>query len=106
MAAAQRIRISLKAYDHVVLDEAAGIILDTCKRTGAITSGPIPMPVSIKRFTINRSTFVNKSARDQYEIRTHKRLIDINEANGQTVDALQRLHLPSGVEVNIKIMSA
>ena len=93
---AQKIRIVLKSFDHTVVDDAAVIILETAKRTGAITAGPIPLPVKIKKFTLNRSTFVNKDARDQYEIRTYKRLIDITEATGQTVDQLQNLHLPAG----------
>lgn len=103
-AVAQKIRILLKAFDHAVLDDAAKTILETVKRTGAIVSGPVPMPVKIKKFTVNRSTFVNKDARDQYEIREHKRLIDINEATSQTIDHLQNLHLPAGVEVEIKMI--
>jgi len=103
-AVAQKIRILLKAFDHAVLDDAAKTILETVKRTGAIVSGPVPMPVKIKKFTLNRSTFVNKDARDQYEIREHKRLIDINEATSQTIDHLQNLHLPAGVEVEIKMI--
>lgn len=98
-----KIRIILRAFDHKVLNEAAKVILDTAKRTGAITAGPVPMPVKIRRFTLNRSTFVNKDARDQYEIREHSRLIDIHESTGQTVENLQNLHLPSGVEVSIKM---
>ncbi len=102
-ATAQKIRIILKSFDHTVVDEAALTILDTAKRSGAITAGPIPLPVKIKKITLNRSTFVNKDARDQYEIRVHKRLIDITEATGKTVDVLQNLHLPAGVEVSIKM---
>ena len=101
---AQKIRIILKAFDHTVVDDASLTILETAKRTGAITSGPVPLPVKIKKFTLNRSTFVSKDARDQYEIRIHKRLIDISEATGQTVDQLQNLHLPAGVEVSIKMI--
>ena len=104
MSAASKIRIIIKAFDHTVLDEAAKTILEAAKRSGAITSGPLPLPVRIKKFTINRSTFVNKDARDQYEIRVHKRLIDLTEATGQTVDSLQNLHLPAGVEVSIKML--
>ncbi len=103
-AVSQKIRILLKAFDHAVLDDAAKTILETVKRTGAIVSGPVPLPVKIKKFTLNRSTFVNKDARDQYEIREHKRLIDINEATSQTIDHLQNLHLPAGVEVEIKMI--
>jgi len=104
VAVAQRIRIILKSFDHTVVDEAAVTILETAKRTGAITAGPIPMPVKIKKITLNRSTFVSKDSRDQYEIRVHKRLIDITEATGQTIDQLQNLHLPAGVEVSIKMI--
>jgi len=100
----QKIRIILKSFDHTVIDEAAVTILETAKRTGAITAGPVPLPVKIKKFTLNRSTFVNKDARDQYEIRIHKRLIDISEANSKTVDSLQNLHLPAGVEVSIQMV--
>ncbi len=101
--ASQKIRIILKSFDHSVVDDAALTILDTAKRSGAITAGPVPLPVKIKKFTLNRSTFVSKDARDQYEIRVHKRLIDITEATGKTVDQLQNLHLPAGVEVAIKM---
>ncbi len=103
-AVAQRIRIVLKSFDHTVVDDAAKTILETAKRSGAIVSGPIPLPVKIKKITLNRSTFINKDARDQYEIRIHKRLIDLTEATGQTVDQLQNLHLPAGVEVAIKMI--
>lgn len=103
-ATAQKIRIVLKAFDHSVIDDAAKTILETAKRSGAITSGPVPLPVKIKKITLQRSTFVNKDARDQYEIRIYKRLIDINEATGQTIDQLQNLHLPAGVEVSIKMI--
>lgn len=103
-AVAQRIRIVLKSFDHTVVDDASVTILDTAKRSGAITAGPIPLPVKIKKFTLNRSTFVSKDSRDQYEIRIHKRLIDITEATGQTIDQLQNLHLPAGVEVSIKMI--
>ena len=100
----QKIRITLKSFDHSVLDEACKQIIETADRTGAIISGPVPMPVKIKKFTVNRSTFVNKDAREQYEIRTHKRLIDLTESTSQTVDALQNLSLPAGVEVNLKMI--
>ena len=103
-AVAQRIRIVLKSFDHTVVDDAARTILESAKRSGAIVSGPVPLPVKIKKFTLNRSTFVSKDARDQYEIRIHKRLIDLTEATGQTVDQLQNLHLPAGVEVSIKMI--
>ena len=105
MSTATKIRIILKAFDHKIVDEAAKTILETAKRSGAITSGPLPLPVKIKKITLNRSTFVNKDARDQYEIRTHKRLVDITEATSQTVDSLQNLHLPAGVEVAIKMLA-
>lgn len=104
VAVKQRIRIILKSFDHTVVDDAAKTILESAKRSGAIVSGPVPLPVKIKKFTLNRSTFINKDARDQYEIRVHKRLIDITEATSQTIDQLQNLHLPAGVEVAIKMI--
>jgi small subunit ribosomal protein S10 len=101
---AQKIRIILKSFDHTIIDEAALTILETAKRSGAITAGPVPLPVRIQKFTLNRATFASKDARDQYEIRTYKRLIDITEATGKTVDLLQSLHLPAGVDVSIKMV--
>ena len=97
------IRIRLSAFDHTVLDEAALKIVDTAVRTGAIVHGPIPLPTKIRKFTVNRSTFVHKDARDQFEMRTHRRLIDLSETTFKTVDALQNLSLPSGVDIEIKM---
>ena len=103
MAKQERIRIRLKAYDHKTLDQSAAKIVDTAKRTGAMVSGPIPLPTEKNIFTILRSTHVNKDSREQFELRTHKRLIDILEASNKTVDALTRLDLPAGVDIEIKL---
>lgn len=100
----QKIRIKVKAFDHKVIDEAVRLIIETAEKTGAIISGPIPLPTHIEKFTVLKSTFVNKDARDQYEIRTHKRLIDIREANPQTIEELSNLSLPSGVDIEIKMI--
>ena len=100
---AQRIRIRLKAFDHVVLDQAAADIVRTAEKTGAQVSGPIPLPTGIERFTVNRSAHVDKKSREQFEIRTHKRLLDIIEPTPQTVDALMKLDLAAGVDVEIKL---
>ena len=97
------IRISLKAYDHKLLDKSAEKIIRTAKSTGAIISGPIPMPTRIERYTVNRSPHVDKKSMDQFELRTHKRLIDIIEPTVQTVDELKKLNLPAGVEININV---
>lgn len=97
------IRIRLSAFDHRVLDEAAAKIIDTAERSGAIVHGPIPLPTRIRKFTVNKSTFVHKNARDQYEMRTHRRLIDLTETTFKTVEALQSLSLPSGVDIEIKM---
>ena len=99
----QRIRIRLKAFDHKLIDSSTKEIVDTAKRTGAQVRGPIPLPTRKERFTVLISPHVNKDARDQYEIRTHKRLLDIIEPTPQTVDALMKLDLASGVDVEIKI---
>ena len=103
MAKQERIRIRLKAYDHKTLDQSAAKIVDTAKRTGAMVSGPIPLPTEKNIFTILRSPHVNKDSREQFELRTHKRLIDILEASNKTVDALTRLDLPAGVDIEIKL---
>jgi len=100
---APSIRIRLSAFDHVVLDEAATKIIETAERSGAIIHGPIPMPTKIRRFTVNKSTFVHKDARDQYEMRTHRRLIDLKETTFKTMEALQSLSLPAGVDIEIKM---
>ena len=99
----QRIRVCLKAYDHKALDQSAVKIVDTAKRTGAMVSGPIPLPTEKNIFTILRSPHVNKDSREQFEMRTHKRLIDILEPTSKTVDALMRLDLPAGVDIEIKL---
>ena len=101
--AKEMIRIRLKAYDHQVIDQSAEKIVETAKRTGAQVRGPIPLPTRKERFTVLISPHVNKDARDQYEIRTHKRLVDIVEPTEKTVDALMRLDLAAGVDVQISL---
>lgn len=103
MAAAQTIRIRLKAFDHRLIDRSATEIVETAKRTGARVKGPIPLPTKKERFTILVSPHVDKNARDQYEIRTHKRIMDIVEPTDKTVDALMKLDLAAGVDVQIKL---
>ncbi|MED5535061.1 MAG: 30S ribosomal protein S10 [Pseudomonadota bacterium] len=103
MAKSQNIRIRLKAFDHKLIDRSAGEIVETAKRTGATVKGPIPLPTKIERYTVLISPHVNKDARDQYELLTHKRLMDIVDPTDKTVDALMRLELPSGVDVQIKL---
>ncbi len=99
----QRIRIRLKAFDHRLIDQSAREIVDTARRTGAQVRGPIPLPTKIERFTVLTSPHVDKDARDQYEIRTHKRLMDIVDPTDKTVDALMKLDLAAGVDVQIKV---
>ncbi len=99
----QNIRIRLKAFDHRVLDQSAGEIVNTAQRTGATVRGPIPLPTRIERFTVLRSPHVDKKSREQFEIRTHKRVLDIVDPTPQTVDALMKLDLASGVDVEIKL---
>jgi len=99
----QKIRIRLKGYDHRLLDQSAVEIIDTAKRTGARISGPIPLPTKINRWTVLRSPHVDKKSREQFEIRTHKRLLDILDPTPQTVDALMKLDLAAGVDVEIKL---
>jgi len=99
----QKIRIKLKAYDHKLLDQSAGEIIETARRTGARVAGPIPLPTVINKYCVLRSPHVNKKSREQFEIRTHKRLLDILEPTQQTVDALMRLDLSAGVDVEIKL---
>ena len=99
----QRIRIRLKAFDHRLIDQSTQEIVDTARRTGAQVKGPIPLPTNKERFTVLISPHVNKDARDQYEIRTHKRLLDIIEPTEKTVDALMKLDLAAGVEVQISL---
>ena len=99
----QNIRIRLEAFDHRVLDGSAREIVNTAKRTGAQVRGPVPLPTRIERFTVNRSPHVDKKSREQFEIRTHKRLLDIVDPTPQTVDALMKLDLAAGVDVEIKV---
>ena len=99
----QRILIKLRGFDYRVIDQSASDIVDTAKRTGARVAGPIPMPTRIERYTVNRSPHVDKKSMDQFELRTHKRLIDIMEPTVQTVDELKKLNLPAGVEININV---
>jgi small subunit ribosomal protein S10 len=101
--AAQKIRIRMKAFDHKLLDMSASEILDTAVRTGSRIAGPIPLPTSIEKFTVLRSPHVDKKSREQFEMRTHRRLIDILEPTPQTVDALMKLELSAGVDVEIKL---
>lgn len=100
---AQSIRITLKAFDHRILDAAAAEILNTAKRTGADSRGPVPMPNRIKRFSVIRSPHIDKGSQEQFEMRTHKRVLDILSPTPQTIDALMKLDLPAGVDVEIKI---
>ena len=103
MATNQNIRIRLKAFDHRLIDNSAKEIVETAKRTGAQVKGPVPLPTKMERFTVLISPHVNKDARDQYELRTHKRFMDIVEPTDKTVDALMKLELPAGVDVQIKL---
>ena len=102
----KRIRIRMEAYDHSVLDQSAVDIVDTAKRTGAVVHGPIPLPTRIERYTVLRGPHIDKKSREQFEIRTHKRLIDIVQPTGKTIDALNQLSLPAGVDIKIKASSA
>lgn len=101
--AKQRIRIRLKAYDHRVLDQSVRQIVGTAERTGAVVVGPVPLPTRIEKFTVNRSPFIDKDSREQFEIRTHKRLIDVIDPGSKTIDTLMRLNLPAGVDIEIKL---
>ena len=103
MSKQQKIRIRLKAYDHTALDQSAVTIVETAKRTGASVSGPIPLPTEKQIYTILRSPHVNKDSREQFEMRTHKRLIDVLDPTSKTVDALTRLELPAGVDIELKL---
>ena len=100
----QSIRIRLKAFDHRILDQSTGEIVNTAKRTGASVRGPVPLPTKIEKFTVLRSPHVDKKAMDQFEMRIHKRLLDVVDPTPQTIDALMKLDLPAGVDVEIKIM--
>lgn len=102
----QRLRIKIKAFDNKVIDDTARMIIDTAERTGANIAGPIPLPTHIEKFTVNKSTFVHKNAREQYEIRTHKRLLDLTDATSKTMESLSSLSLPAGVDIEIKMVTA
>lgn len=102
--APSKIRIKIQSFDHKIVDNATQKIIETAERTGAIISGPIPLPTHKKKVTVNRSTFINKSSREQFEINTHKRVIDIVEATPNTITSLSSLSLPAGVDVEIKAM--
>ena len=101
--AKQKIRIRLKAFDHRLLDQSARQIVDAAERTGAQVVGPVPLPTRVEKFTVIRSPFIDKESREQFEIRTHKRLIDVLEPGSKTVDQLMRLQLPAGVDIEIKL---
>jgi small subunit ribosomal protein S10 len=98
-----KVRINLKAYDHRLLDIAAGKIVETVKRTGGVVSGPVPLPTEVQKYTVLRAVHKYKDAKEQFEMRTHKRLIDIKDPSKETIDALTHLDLPSGVDINIKL---
>ena len=106
MAAAnnQKIRIKIKSFDHKVIDETSKLIIDNAERTGAMVAGPIPLPTKIEKFTVNKSTFVHKTSREQFEMRTHTRIIDITETTASTIESLSNLSLPAGVEIEIKML--
>jgi small subunit ribosomal protein S10 len=99
----QKIRIKLKGFDHKLIDQAAEQIVEAVERTGAVVSGPVPLPTRIQRWSVIRSPFIDKRSQEQFEIRTHKRLIDIIETSSKTIDALTSLNLPAGVEIDIKL---
>ena len=99
----QKIRIKIRGFDHKLVDQAAEQIVEAIERTGAVVSGPVPLPTRIKRFSVIRSPFIDKDSQEQFEIRTHKRLVDIVETTSKTIDSLTSLNLPSGVEIDIKL---
>ena len=99
----QKIRIRLKGFDHKIVDQSAAQIVEAVERTGAVVSGPVPLPTRIQKFSVIRSPFIDKDSQEQFEIRTHKRLIDIIETSSKTIDALTKLNLPSGVDIDIKL---
>ena len=101
--AKQKIRIRLKGYDYKVVDQSAVQIVEAAERTGAVVVGPVPLPTHIQKFSVIRSTFIDKDSQEQFEIRTHKRLIDIVETTSKTIDSLTKLNLPAGVEIDIKL---
>lgn len=98
-----RVRIKIRAYDHKIIDQSTRTIIDTAERTGVKVIGPVPLPTEKKKWTVNRSTFVHKNAREQFEMRVHKRIVDIVDPNAKTIDALTSLNLPAGVDVEIKM---
>ena len=98
-----RVRIKIRAYDHKIIDQATKTIIETAERSGAKVVGPVPLPTEKKKWTVNRSTFVHKNAREQFEMRIHKRIVDIMDPNAKTIDALTSLNLPAGVDVEIKM---
>jgi small subunit ribosomal protein S10 len=100
----QKLRIRIRAYEHKVLDASVKQIIDTAKRYGADTAGPVPLPTGIKKYTVNRSTFIDKNSREQFEMRVHKRLIDILNPNPKIIEALTNLNLPAGVDVEVKMV--
>lgn len=100
----QKIRLRIRAYDHKLIDNSARLIIDTAERNDAKVVGPIPLPTEMKRYTVNRSTFVHKDSREQFELRVHKRLIDILNPNQKIIESLSNLNLPAGVDIEIKIM--
>lgn len=102
MAGTNKIRIKLRAYDHKLLDQSTKEIVQAAQRSGAVVIGPVPLPTAIQKYTVNRSPHVDKKSREQFEMRTHKRLLDIQSPTAQTVDALMKLDLPAGVDVEIK----
>jgi len=101
--AGNRVRIKIRAYDHKIIDQATRTIIETAERSGAKVIGPIPLPTEKKKWTVNRSTFVHKNAREQFEMRIHKRVVDIVDPSAKTIDALTSLNLPAGVDVEIKM---
>ncbi len=101
--AKQKVRIKIKGFDHKIVDQSAEQIVDAVERTGATVVGPVPLPTHIQKFSVIRSPFIDKDSQEQFEIRTHKRLIDITETTSKTIDALAKLNLPSGVEIDIKL---
>ncbi|MSR85289.1 30S ribosomal protein S10 [Candidatus Uhrbacteria bacterium] len=103
VTSSHRVRIKIRAYDHKIIDQATRTIIETAERTGVKVVGPVPLPTEKKKWTVNRSTFVHKNAREQYEMRIHKRIVDILDPTAKTIDALTSLNLPAGVDVEIKM---
>ena len=101
--AKQKVRIRLKAYDHKILDQSARQIVEAAERTGALVAGPVPLPTKIEKFSVIRSAFIDKDSQEQFEVRTHKRLIDVLDPSQQTINALMKLNLPAGVDIEIKL---